>query len=61
MVNFQGNYLLRKLWDWKLVQAAGKMSRKALMVVVESHRYKIISDSSYDRNDKRYYQSDYLL
>lgn len=45
-VNFQGNYLLRKLWDWKLVQAAGKMSRKALMVVVESHRYKIISNSS---------------
>lgn len=46
MVNFQGTYLLRKPWDWKLEQAAGKMSRKALMVVVESHRYKIISNSS---------------
>lgn len=42
-------YLLRKPWEWKRKQAAGKMSRKAWMVVVESHRYRIRSISSYDR------------
>ena len=32
-------YLLRKPWEWKAAQAAGKMSRNECMVVVESHRY----------------------
>lgn len=39
-------HLLRKPWEWKVEQAAGKMSRKAWMVVVESHRYRISSASS---------------
>lgn len=48
LVGVDALYLQRKPWEWKLEQAAGKMFRKACMVVVESHRYKIISTRSYD-------------
>ncbi len=51
-------YLLRKPWEWKLEQAAGKMSRKAWMVVVESHRYRIRSTSSYDHKENTFIIND---
>lgn len=46
----RARYLLRKLWQWNVEQAAGKMSRKAWMVVQVSHRYSTKSTRSWKRH-----------